>query len=95
MGFICFRFSDWGDLFWGAGMRKIAFLYLLPDNMSGLLNKINSQAEAVFDLDRNIEFIIFYELEKPVINSISANIIFEKLPKFKFKTGFFLHPDIL
>ena len=92
LGFICFRFSDWGHLFWGTGMRKIAFLYLLPDNMSGLLNKINSQAEAVFDLDRNIEFIIFYELEKPVINSISANIIFEKLPKFKFKTGFFFTP---
>ena len=70
-------------------MRRIAFLYLLPHNMSGLLNKINSQAEAVYGLDRNIEFIIFHELEKPVINSISPNLVFEKLPKFVFKTGFF------
>ncbi len=70
-------------------MRRIAFLYLLPHNMSGLLNKINSQAEAVYGLDRNIEFIIFHELEKPVLNSISPNLVFEKLPKFVFKTGFF------
>ncbi|MFN6080717.1 MAG: hypothetical protein ACK48I_16090, partial [Bacteroidota bacterium] len=64
-------------------------MYLLPQNMSGLLNKINSQAEAVYSLDKDIEFIIFYESEKPVINSISQNFIFENLPKFAFKTGFF------
>jgi hypothetical protein len=89
LGLVCFRFSDWGNLFWGTEMKKIAFLYLLPQDMSGLLNKINSQAEAVYSLDKDIEFIIFYESEKPVINSISPNFIFEKLPKHVFKTGFF------
>ena len=64
--------------------RKIAFLYLLPQNMSGLLNKINSQAEAVYSLDKDIEFIIFYESEKPVINSISPNFILENIKSYFF-----------
>jgi hypothetical protein len=76
-------------------MRRIAFLYLLPHNMSGLLNKINSQAEAVYELDENIKFIIFYEADKPLINSISPNLIFEKLPKFFFKTGSFFTPRFI
>jgi hypothetical protein len=95
LGVVCFRFFDWSDLFWSKEMRRIAFLYLLPHNMSGLLNKINSQAEAVYELDENIKFIIFYEADKPLINSISPNLIFEKLPKFFFKTGSFFTPRFI
>ena len=44
MGLVCFRFSDWGNLFWGTGMKKIKILYVggLNANQKGAIGSHTS-----------------------------------------------------